>query len=52
MGTIGDAAPQGEGGLLGVAVSPAFDQDRTLFFYVSSEDDNRIVTRHPRPAAS
>ena len=41
---IGDAAPQGEGGLLGVAVSPAFDQDQTLYFYVSSDDDNRIVT--------
>jgi len=44
IGTIGDAAPQGEGGLLGVAVSPKFDQDRTLFFYVSSANDNRIVT--------
>jgi glucose/arabinose dehydrogenase len=44
VGTIGDAAPQGEGGLLGTAVSPAFDTDHTLYFYVSSTDDNRIVT--------
>jgi glucose/arabinose dehydrogenase len=44
VGQIGDAAPQGEGGLLGVAVSPAYDQDHTLYFYVSSNDDNRIVT--------
>jgi glucose/arabinose dehydrogenase len=44
VGSIGEAAPQGEGGLLGVAVSPAFDQDQKLYFYVSSEDDNRIVT--------
>jgi glucose/arabinose dehydrogenase len=44
IGTIGEAAPQGEGGLLGVAVSPRFDRDRTLYFYVSSADDNRIVT--------
>jgi len=44
VGTIGEAAPQGEGGLLGVAVSPSFDKDHTLFFYVSSDDDNRIVT--------
>jgi len=44
IGTIGEAVPQGEGGLLGVAVSPRFDRDRTLYFYVSSADDNRIVT--------
>jgi len=44
VGTIGEAAPQGEGGLLGVAVSPTFDQDQTLYFYVSSASDNRIVT--------
>jgi len=44
VGTVGDAAPQGEGGLLGVAVSPSFDKDHTLYFYVSSQDDNRIVT--------
>jgi glucose/arabinose dehydrogenase len=44
VGTIGDAAPQGEGGLLGVAVSPAFDTDHTLYFYASSDADNRIVT--------
>jgi glucose/arabinose dehydrogenase len=44
IGSIGDAAPQGEGGLLGVAVSPAYDQDHTLYFYLSSESDNRIVT--------
>jgi glucose/arabinose dehydrogenase len=44
VGSVGDAAPQGEGGLLGVAVSPSFDQDKLLYFYVSSEADNRIVT--------
>jgi len=44
IGTIGEAAPQGEGGLLGVAVSPKFDQDRTLYFYYSSASDNRIAT--------
>ena len=44
VGSIGDAAPQGEGGLLGTAVSPSFDTDHTLYFYVSSEADNRIVT--------
>lgn len=33
----------GEGGLLGVAVSPDFGTDRTLFLYVSTERDNRVV---------
>ena len=44
VGTVGDAAPQGEGGLLGVAVSPAYEKDKTLYFYASGETDNRIVT--------
>jgi glucose/arabinose dehydrogenase len=44
VGTVGTAAPQGEGGLLGVAVSPSYAQDHRLYFYVSSQDDNRIVT--------
>jgi glucose/arabinose dehydrogenase len=44
VGTVGDAAPQGEGGLLGVAVSPSFASDKLLYFYVSSDKDNRIVT--------
>jgi glucose/arabinose dehydrogenase len=33
----------GEAGLLGVAASPDFDTDRTLFFYFSTDSDNRIV---------
>ena len=44
VGTIGEAAPQGEGGLLGVAVSPSYASDGRLFFYVSTESDNRIVS--------
>jgi glucose/arabinose dehydrogenase len=44
VGTIGEAAPRDEGGLLGVAISPAFSKDRRLYFYVSSRSDNRIVT--------
>jgi glucose/arabinose dehydrogenase len=44
IGTIGEAAPSGEGGLLGVAVSPTFDRDRLLYFYFSSDTDNRIAT--------
>jgi glucose/arabinose dehydrogenase len=43
VGDVGAAAPQGEGGLLGVAVSPSYSQDHTLYFYLSAPDDNRIV---------
>ena len=46
IGAIGEASadPGVEAGLLGVAVSPRFDKDRTLYFYVSGSSDNRIVT--------
>lgn len=43
IGTIGEAEPGGEAGLLGVAVSPDFERDRRLFFYYSAADDNRVV---------
>ena len=33
----------GEAGLLGVAVSPDFGSDRLLYFYFSTDVDNRIV---------
>lgn len=38
------STPTDEAGLLGVAVSPTFDQDRRLWFYVTTEQDNRVVT--------
>jgi glucose/arabinose dehydrogenase len=43
IGLIEAAAPQGESGLLGVAVSPDFAEDRTIFLYVTTVEDNRIV---------
>ena len=43
VGVLEQAVPQGEAGLLGVAVSPAFARDRSLFFYLTTAVDNRIV---------
>ncbi|WP_395657508.1 PQQ-dependent sugar dehydrogenase [Nocardioides sp.] len=47
VGTISAAVPLGdqggEAGLLGVAVSPDFERDHLLYFYVSTASDNRIV---------
>lgn len=43
IGSIDLAAPNVEAGLLGVAVSPSFDEDHLLYFYVSTPEDNRIV---------
>lgn len=34
---------RGEGGLLGVAVSPTFGTDRFVYFYATTASDNRIV---------
>ena len=41
--TVAVAEPAGEGGLLGLAVSPTFAQDALVYVYVTTEDDNRIV---------
>lgn len=43
IGRIDQVSPQGEAGLLGVAVSPRFASDRRIFLYVTTADDNRIV---------
>jgi glucose/arabinose dehydrogenase len=40
---VEQAAPRGEGGLLGLAVSPTYAQDRLVYLYVTTEQDNRIV---------
>jgi glucose/arabinose dehydrogenase len=37
------ARPSGEGGLLGLAVSPTWEQDGAVYLYVTTERDNRIV---------
>ncbi len=43
LGTIEAAEPFNEAGLLGVALSPDFESDRTAYFYVSTATDNRVL---------
>ena len=43
VGTVPGVEPFGEGGLLGVAVSPSFGQDRLVYLYFSTATDNRIM---------
>lgn len=43
VGRIPETAPQGEAGLLGVAVSPDFATDHLVYFYVCTAEDNRVV---------
>ncbi len=47
---VAEARPDGEGGLLGLAVSPTYATDGRVFLYVTTAQDNRIVsfsTRQP-----
>ncbi|BBH64462.1 oxidoreductase [Actinoplanes sp. OR16] len=39
---LDEARPSGDGGLLGIAVSPAFEKDQTLYVYYSTDRDNRV----------
>jgi glucose/arabinose dehydrogenase len=43
VGTVPGVEPYGEGGLLGVAVSPSFGRDQLVYLYVSTAADNRIM---------
>ncbi len=43
VGQVDEARPQGEGGLLGVAVSPSYAEDGRVFLYASTSEDNRVL---------
>jgi glucose/arabinose dehydrogenase len=44
VGRIVETSPTSEGGLLGLAVSPEFETDATIFVYVTTTDDNRVLS--------
>lgn len=44
IGRVEGVTPQGEAGLLGLAASPSFAHDRTIYAYLSTSKDNRVVT--------
>jgi glucose/arabinose dehydrogenase len=45
--TIEEAYSAGEGGLMGIAVSPSFETDRTVFIYYTTRQDNRVAKLTP-----
>jgi len=43
VATVPGVVPGGEGGLLGIAVSPTYASDQLVYVYFSAANDNRIV---------
>lgn len=43
VGTVPGVDAGGEGGLLGLAVSPRFERDQLVYAYLTAQADNRIV---------
>ncbi|MFE0106246.1 PQQ-dependent sugar dehydrogenase [Streptomyces sp. NPDC059009] len=43
VGSVPGVAPGGEGGLLGIALSPSYASDHMVYAYFTTESDNRIA---------
>jgi glucose/arabinose dehydrogenase len=43
VGTVPDVEPDGEGGLLGLAISPTYETDQLVYVYYTAPGDNRIA---------
>ncbi|RII15594.1 Quinoprotein glucose dehydrogenase B precursor [Streptomyces sp. YIM 130001] len=43
LGSVPGVASEGEGGLMGLALSPTFGADHQVYAYFTTESDNRIV---------
>ncbi|MFE1953610.1 PQQ-dependent sugar dehydrogenase [Streptomyces sp. NPDC059524] len=43
VGSVPGVAPAGEGGLLGIALSPSYASDHMVYAYFTTESDNRIA---------
>lgn len=52
VATVPGVVPQGEGGLLGLAVSASYGSDRWVYAYYTAASDNRVVRFHLDSSAS
>ncbi|MGQ4512543.1 PQQ-dependent sugar dehydrogenase [Streptomyces sp. DW26H14] len=50
LGKVSGVSPAGEGGLLGIALSPSFARDHLVYAYFTTQSDNRIARMTYDPA--